>query len=69
MLLRRVTEHLRKQEWTAVALDFLIVVLGVVIGLQVSNWNEARVDRVRAHSYLERIRDDIDADLAGTQTR
>lgn len=42
MLLRRVIVHLRKQEWTAIALDFLIVVLGVFLGLQVNNWNEAR---------------------------
>jgi hypothetical protein len=44
MLLRRVIAHVRKQEWTAVALDFVIVVAGVVIGIQVSNWNAARVD-------------------------
>ena len=42
MLLRRITEHVKAQNWFAVALDFLIVVVGVFIGLQVSNWNDAR---------------------------
>jgi len=28
MILRRVIEHFRKQEWTAIAIDFLIVVVG-----------------------------------------
>ncbi|MEQ8935430.1 MAG: hypothetical protein RIE56_06535 [Amphiplicatus sp.] len=42
MILRRVIAHFRKQEWTAIALDFLIVVVGVFVGLQVSNWNETR---------------------------
>ena len=42
MLLRRITEHVKAQNWFAVALDFLIVVTGVFIGIQVSNWNEAR---------------------------
>lgn len=32
MLLRRVIEHVKAQNWTAVALDFVIVVVGVFIG-------------------------------------
>ncbi|CAN5636316.1 hypothetical protein BH23GEM3_BH23GEM3_02680 [soil metagenome] len=42
MLLRSVVKHVREQNWFAVGLDFFIVVVGVFIGLQVSNWNEAR---------------------------
>jgi hypothetical protein len=46
MLLRSITEHVKEQNWFAVFLDFLIVVVGVFIGIQVSNWNDARaVDR------------------------
>lgn len=47
MLLRRITEHVKAQNWTAVVLDFVIVVVGVFIGLQVNNWNEARLDERR----------------------
>ncbi|VAV98847.1 hypothetical protein MNBD_ALPHA05-849 [hydrothermal vent metagenome] len=39
MILRRVIKHFRNQEWTAIFLDFLI---GVFVGLQVSNWNDRR---------------------------
>ena len=39
MILARVIEHVKAQNWTAVALDFFIVVMGVFIGIQVSNWN------------------------------
>ena len=35
MILRRVIKHVRNQEWTAIAIDFVIVVLGVFLGLQV----------------------------------
>jgi len=69
VILRRVIAHVRKQEWTAIAIDLVIVVLGVVIGIQVSNWNAERADRKRAHGYLERIRDDLDADIAGYRDR
>ena len=44
MILRRITEHVKAQNWFAVGLDFLIVVVGVFIGIQVSNWNAARSD-------------------------
>lgn len=59
MILRRLTEHLRKQEWTAVAIDFVIVVLGVVIGLQVNNWNEERLDQRRTTMVLGAIRESL----------
>ena len=55
MILRRVIEHFRKQEWTAIVIDFVIVVLGVFVGLQVSNWNAARLLKAEQHSILVRL--------------
>jgi hypothetical protein len=69
MLLRRVIEHFRQQQWTAIGIDFVIVVLGVFIGIQVANWNEARVDRQRAEAYLERIEADLETDLRNFRDR
>ena len=45
MILRSITRHVRDQNWFAVFLDFLIVVVGVFIGIQVANWNEAQTER------------------------
>jgi hypothetical protein len=59
MILRRIIAHLRKQEWTAIAIDFVIVVLGVFVGMQVSNWNEERETRARAETYSARLADDL----------
>lgn len=69
MLLRRVTEHVRNQNWTAVAVDFVIVVVGVFIGVQAANWNEARADQARARGYIERIQSDLRADVARYENR
>ena len=55
MLLRRFIEHVKDQNWSAVGLDFVIVVLGVFIGIQVSNWNDVRRDSALARNYLERL--------------
>jgi hypothetical protein len=69
MILRRVIQHVKKQEWTAIWIDLMIVVVGVFIGIQVSNWNAARADDVRAQSYLARIQDNLNTDLQSIQRR
>jgi hypothetical protein len=64
MILRRVIAHVRQQEWNAIAIDFVIVVLGVFIGIQVSNWNEARASRMRERTHLEQLLIDLESDRA-----
>ena len=60
MILRRLTRALAEQNWFTVVLEVLIVVVGIFIGLQVDDWNEARKDRAREAEFLDRI----DAELA-----
>lgn len=69
MLLRRVIAHVRKQEWTAVALDFVIVVAGVVIGIQVSNWNAARVDADVERALMVSLQRDFETITEGDTER
>ncbi|GJM08833.1 MAG: hypothetical protein DHS20C11_11090 [Lysobacteraceae bacterium] len=59
MILRRVTEHVKTQNWTAVAIDFVIVVVGVFIGIQVSNWDTQRADHERETVLLRELREEI----------
>ena len=67
MLLRRVIEHVKTQNWTAVALDFVIVVVGVFIGIQVANWNAEQSNRKLERHYLERLIEDMDESIARTK--
>ncbi len=59
MILRRVIKHVRNQEWTAIVLDFIIVVVGVFVGLQVSNWNDVQKENALASDYLRRLHSDM----------
>jgi hypothetical protein len=59
MILRRVIQHVRKQEWTAIFIDLVIVVVGVFIGIQVSNWNTEREMNRRAVLFSERLKADL----------
>lgn len=47
MILSRITHALRTQNWFALALEFVIIIAGVVIGFQVNAWSAGRV-RTRA---------------------
>lgn len=58
MLLRRITKHVKDQNWFAVSIDFAIVVVGVFVGLQVSNWNadmaqQSRGDKIKVRLAAE----------------
>lgn len=63
MILRRVIRHFRNQEWTAIFLDFVIVVVGVFVGLQVQQWSEARAERNLEKEILANITEDIKRDV------
>lgn len=64
MILRRLTKHVQDQNWFAVALDFVIVVFGVFIGIQLGNWNEARANNVRSQQYMQRMVVDLTHELS-----
>jgi hypothetical protein len=59
MILRRVIAHVGKQEWTAITIDLAIVVVGVFIGMQVSNWNAEREANQRGAVFAERLKADL----------
>jgi hypothetical protein len=63
MILRRLTTAFRKQDWFTVAVETLIVVFGVFIGLQVNNWNTAREGREQERNYLARLHEEVAATL------
>jgi hypothetical protein len=69
MLLRRITKHVKDQNWFAVGIDFAIVVIGVFIGIQVANWNEARSDVLRERIMLEELRREVESAIRITQGR
>jgi hypothetical protein len=52
MLLRRSIEHVKAQNWTAVGLDLVIVVLGVFIAIQADALNQRRIESENDHQVL-----------------
>lgn len=59
MLLRRISQHVKEQNWFAVAIDFFIVVAGILIAFQITSWNEERKDNKREQQIIERLHSDF----------
>lgn len=55
MILRRITEHARAQNWFAVAIEFIIVVVGVFVGLQAQDWSTGRAEQKAERAAIERL--------------
>lgn len=67
MILRRFSQHVREQNWFAVGLDLFVVIIGIFLGFQLTEWNQARKDRALEKQYLVRMLADVDESLTRFQ--
>ena len=63
MILRSLMKHVKDQNWSAVFLDFLIVVFGVFFGAQVASWNVERQNRILFQEALSRAESEFHTNL------
>ena len=59
MILRRLSQSLKEQNWTAIWIEFFLLVAGVFLGIQAANWNEQRTIDRKAKVFTERLREDL----------
>ena len=69
MILRRIIKHVQSQDWSAVVIDFVIVVVGVYIGIQAQTWNTARENREIERQYLESLHDRVSIMIEDNKSR
>lgn len=55
MILKRLANALRAQDWTTVTVEFFIVVAGIYLGLQANDWALDRENRKQERAALERL--------------
>jgi len=67
MLFRRISLHLHQQNWTAVFIDFIIVVVGVFVGIQVQTAYQDRSEQKLINGYLYKMHEEISASIRGTE--
>jgi hypothetical protein len=62
-MLKRIANYLGGQHWNAIAIEFVIVAAGVLMGIQVSNWNDDRLDKARAKQQLASFHTELEGNL------
>lgn len=67
MIIKRIVEQMKQQRWNSVFIELIIVVLGVFIGIQASNWNAAQADRKKGEEFAARLLQDLRRDLVGRE--
>lgn len=63
MFLRRLTSSFKEQHWTTIFIELIIVIVGVFIGTQVSNWNQARLEKAQTQRMLDQLVPELRAEL------
>ena len=61
MLLRRVSENLKSQNWPAVGLDFLVVVIGIFLAFQLERWYSDQRLRSSVEERLIALSEDFES--------
>lgn len=67
MIMRRLAQSLKDQNWTAICIEFVLLVLGVFLGIQAQQWVNERAERQLERVYLERILTDIRISIESDQ--
>ena len=68
-MLSRFRAHARRQDWFAVAIDLAIVIVGVFLGIQASNWNQERHERAEAKELRQQLISNLKANEADLEAR
>ena len=64
MILRRIADGLRRQDWTTVLIELLVVVAGLLLGLELNNWSNDLKDQRLADAYYQQLILDLKEDVA-----
>ena len=53
---QRILQQFSERDWYGIAIEVAIVIAGVFVGTQVSNWNQARIERLQTEQMLKELR-------------
>jgi hypothetical protein len=59
MIFKRAVARLKAQDWAAIGVELVIVIIGVFIGTQVSNWNNARLERAKTEQMARDLQPEL----------
>lgn len=59
MITRKLSQQIREQNWFGAFIDMVVVVVGIFIGLQATDWNQARLESQEADFHLNFLHEEL----------
>lgn len=69
MILRRIARGIKDQDWVVITIEIMIVVIGIFLGMQVTEWNENRKEQDLTDSYQKNLLTDLNNDISTLDSR
>ena len=69
MILQKLASAIRRQDWFQVVIEVLIVIVGIYLGFQVTEWGQEREDRAQEQIYLNRLHLEVQQTLLPANAR
>jgi hypothetical protein len=63
MIVQRIARFFRAHDWFAVAVEIVVVIVGLMLAFQLDRWWEQRGDRSQEAQYVARLIVDIETDI------
>ena len=63
MIIKRMAGFIRQHDWSAVVIEILVVIVGLMLAFQMDRWWEQRGEREQEAEYVARLIADIETDL------
>jgi hypothetical protein len=63
-MLKQIHNALKKQDYVFLALEVIVVIFSILVAFELERWAEDRRERKQEHSYLLRLREDIQIEIA-----
>ena len=67
-MFRRFGEHISRENWFAVGVELIVLVLGIFLGLQVTDWKQDLMDRKTEAKYLAALNSDLESTAANVRS-
>jgi len=63
MIIRRLAQFIRQHDWSAVVVEIIVVIVGLMLAFQLDRWWEYRGERAQEAEYVKRLISDIEGDV------
>lgn len=63
MIMGRIASALKRQEWTTILIEFVLVIVGVLIALQLDQWKDTLAENAEEKRLLLAVLDDVRQDI------